>query len=274
MGFLDSDMVKGFMRMADLSISMGWHERNGGNLSYIASCDEIARYSSEFTPGEWVDMDFEVLGLKGAYLLVTGSGQYFMNVSRDPLHSFGLIELDETGSRYRKLYGLIDCSPTSELPAHLLNLETKRSIDPGFRIVYHAHTVNLNALTFVLPLTDEDFSRELMEMMPECVLVFPKGVGILPWMVPGEKEVARATAEKMKTYDLVIWTHHGSFAAGKSFDETFGLMHTAEKAAETLVKVISMGGKRQTTTPDQIEAVKKRYMGRNCAASAQFDCEW
>ena len=40
------------------------------------------------------------------------------------------------------------------------------------------------------------------------------------------------------------------FCSGETFDLTFGLMHTVEKAAEILVKVLSMGPqKRQTITP-------------------------
>ena len=49
------------------------------------------------------------------------------------------------------------------------------------------------------------------------------------------------------------------FAAGEDFDSTFGLMHTVEKAAEILVKVLSMGGKRQTIEPDQFRALAKDF---------------
>ena len=47
-------------------------------------------------------------------------------------------------------------------------------------------------------------------------------------------------AELMKKYDVAIWAHHGMFASGEDFDLTFGLMHTVEKAAEILVKQLSM----------------------------------
>ena len=68
-------------------------------------------------------------------------------------------------------------------------------------------------------------------------------------MVPGGKEIAIATSKLMKEYDLAIWAHHGMFAAGYDFDLTFGLMHTAEKAAEILVKTLSMHpNKLQTIT--------------------------
>lgn len=48
------------------------------------------------------------------------------------------------------------------------------------------------------------------------------------------------------------------FAAGEDFDLTFGLMHTAEKSAEILVKMLSMRpDKLQTITPDNFRDLAK-----------------
>ena len=59
-------------------------------------------------------------------------------------------------------------------------------------------------------------------------------------------------------YDLAIWAHHGMFAAGEDFDLTFGLMHTAEKSAEILVKMLSMRpDKLQKITPDNFRHLAK-----------------
>ena len=54
------------------------------------------------------------------------------------------------------------------------------------------------ALTLVLPLDDKVFTRELWESATECPVVFPDGVGVVPWMVPGGREIAVKTAEPMK----------------------------------------------------------------------------
>lgn len=52
----------------------------------------------------------------------------------------------------------------------------------------------------------------------------------------------------------------GTFAAGKDFDLTFGLMHTVEKSAEILVKMLSMQpNKRQTITPDDFRHLAKDF---------------
>lgn len=112
----------------------------------------------------------------------------------------------------------------------------------------------------VLSLTSEAFTRELWEMETECPIVFPQGVGVVPWMVPGGRDIAVATSELMDTFDVVIWAHRGMFCAGPDFDTAFGLMHTVEKAAEILVKVRSMAPqKRQTITPEQFRELAKEF---------------
>ena len=82
-------------------------------------------------------------------------------------------------------------------------------------------------------------------------VVFPDGVGVVGWMVPGGRAIAEKTAELMEKYDVAIWAHHGMFCSGEDFDLTFGLMHTVEKSAEILVKILSMTPRKiQTITPE------------------------
>ena len=258
MSVLESDFVRGFIRMATDGNNMGWHERNGGNFSYRIKNEEINSIKEHLNNAEqWHDIGTTVSDLASEYFLVTGSGKYFRNIELDPEDSISIIELNETGEKYRVVWGLINGGrPTSELPSHLMNHEVKKIATGGtYRIIYHAHTPNVIALTFVLPLKDEVFTRELWEMMTECPIVFPQGVGIVPWMVPGGRDIAVATSELMKNYDVAVWAHHGMFCAGETFDLTYGLMHTVEKAAEVLIKVLSVGGKQQTITSDNFRDV-------------------
>ncbi len=253
MKMTEAKFVQGFIRMANDGWEQGWHERNGGNLSYRVKAEEVDQVKENFMPGEWKPIGTSVPKLAKEYFLVTGSGKYFRNVILDPEDSVCMIELDETGENYRIVWGLANGGrPTSELPSHLMNHEVKMLASGGkHRVIYHAHTTNVIALTFVLPLEDKVFTRELWEMATECPVVFPDGVGVVPWMVPGGREIAVATSELMKKYDVAIWAHHGMFASGEDFDLTFGLMHTVEKSAEILVKMLSMQpNKRQTIMPE------------------------
>ena len=250
------------MRMANDGWEQGWHERNGGNLSYRIKPEEVDLVKENFVSREWQPIGTTVKTLAGEYFLVTGSGKYFRNVILDPEDSICIIELDERGENYRIVWGLVNGGrPTSELPSHLMNHEVKVIATGGkHRVIYHAHTTNIIALTFVLPLEDRVFTRELWEMATECPVVFPEGVGVVPWMVPGGREIAVATSELMKKYNLAIWAHHGMFASGEDFDLTFGLMHTAEKSAEILVKMLSMQSyKRQTIQPQDFRSLAKDF---------------
>ncbi|MDE6852757.1 MAG: rhamnulose-1-phosphate aldolase [Lachnospiraceae bacterium] len=249
MKILEAEFVQGFIRMANDGWEQGWHERNGGNLSYRIKPEEVDSVKENFEQKEWQSIGASVPKLAGEYFLVTGSGKYFRNVMIKPEDSIGIIEVDEPGENYRICWGLVNGGrPTSELPSHLMNHQVKKLASHGkHRVIYHAHTTNVIALTFVLPLDDKVFTRELWEMATECPVVFPDGIGVVPWMVPGGREIAAATSALMKKYDVAIWAHHGMFASGEDFDLTFGLMHTVEKSAEILVKMLSMRpDKRQT----------------------------
>lgn len=41
MKILDTKFVRGFIKMADDGFQQGWHERNGGNLSYRLKEEEV-----------------------------------------------------------------------------------------------------------------------------------------------------------------------------------------------------------------------------------------
>ena len=63
----------------------------------------------------------------------------------------------------------------------------------------------------------------------------------------------------MQQHSLVLWPFHGVFGSGPTLDETFGLIDTAEKSAEVLVKVYSMGGMKQTITQQELIALGQRF---------------
>ncbi len=262
-GVTDAKFVQGFMKMCSDGWELGWHERNGGNLTYRMKEEEVR----EVLPlldrtGEWKSIGASVPGLAEEYFLVTGSGKYFRNVSLDPEDSTAIIEIDGKGENYRICWGLVNGGrPTSELPSHLMNHEVKKEVSGGrHRVIYHAHTPNVIALTFVLPLRDEVFTREIWEMMTECPIVFPDGIGVVGWMVPGGRDIAVETSRLMRTYNVAVWAHHGMFCSGEDFDLTFGLMHTVEKSAEILVKVLSMRpDKRQTIQPQDFRDLAEEF---------------
>lgn len=266
MKVLEAGFAQGFIRLCDDGFHQNWHERNGGNLTYRLKPEEAEAVREDLrTDGEWRPIGASVPDLAGEYFMVTGSGKFFRNVILDPEDSTAVIEIDETGEQYRICWGLVNGGrPTSELPSHLMNHQVKKRVTGGrHRVIYHAHPANVIALTFVLPLEDRVFTRELWEMATECPVVFPEGIGVVGWMVPGGREIAEATSRLMKRYNVAVWAHHGMFCSGEDFDLTFGLMHTVEKSAEILVKVLSI-------RPDKLQTIKPQEF-RDLAADFKVE---
>lgn len=263
MNILNLEFIKSFVRVCEDGWNQGWHERNGGNLTYRMTEDEVNAAKAAFTTEKpWVSMGVTGKNLAGAYFVSTGSGKYFRNVSLTPQDNICILEINDAGDSWRIVWGLEKGGkPTSEFPSHFMNHCVRcEATDGECRVIYHAHPANLIAMTYFVPLTSRDFSRALWKSATECPVVFPGGVGVVEWMVPGGADIAHATSKLMCEFDAAVWTHHGLFASGPDFDTTFGLMHTIEKAAEIYVKVMSCGqGICQTITDDNLRAIARDF---------------
>ncbi|MEW9049983.1 MAG: rhamnulose-1-phosphate aldolase [Neobacillus sp.] len=239
---------------------LGWDERNGGNISYLLHEYEVLPYLNVDNVLRTIPMNFDASTLAGRYFIVTGSGKYFKNVKSDPAANLGIIRIGACGKSYDILWGFENGGvATSELPTHLMNHMKRLSVDKNHRVIMHCHATHLLAMTFTHSLKEEDITKTLWEMCTECIVVFSDGVGVIPWIVPGTNEIGEATAEKMEHVRLVLWPHHGIFGAGTTMDETFGLIETAEKAAEVYTIVCSQGGKKQTITDAQLQQLADAF---------------
>lgn len=265
MAITDIEVMQNYIRMCGDGWEQGWHERNGGNLTYRMRPEEVEQCRPYFkaAPGEWVDMGVQADNLRGEFFISTGSGKYFRNVPLAPQDNICIVEINAAGDAWRIVWGLEKGGcPTSEFPSHFLNHSVRKEATGGAcRVIYHAHPANLIAMTYILPLTARDFTRALWKSATECPVVFPGGVGVVPWMVPGGSDIALATSQLMKEFDAAVWAHHGLFASGPDFDTTFGLMHTIEKAAQIYILALSAGQGKilQTIEDDQLRAIAKDF---------------
>jgi rhamnulose-1-phosphate aldolase len=231
----EANCIRRFKRVCGDGWDQGWHERNGGNLTYRMTEEDVKVCMPYFTikGHEWVDMGVKAPELAGAFFVTTGSGKYMRKVALDTSDCIGIVEINETGDAWRIVWGLTNGGrPTSEFPTHFMNHSVRmKATDGANRVIYHAHTPNIITLSTLIEPDARRYSRILWKSMTECIIIFPEGVGVVPWMVPGGAEIAQATSELMQTYEAVVWTQHGLFCSGSDFDETFGLMHTIEKSA-------------------------------------------
>ena len=257
---LNANYVQEMIEVTTNLYRLGWDERNGGNISYLLEENEVLPFLNPTEIIREIPMNFDAASLAGKYFIVTGSGKYFKNVQANPAENLGIIRVKEDGKTLQLLWGLENGAvPTSELPSHFMSHMARLEVDPENRIIMHNHATHLLAMSFTHDLDEKAFTRTLWQMCTECLVVFPEGVSILPWIVPGTTEIGEATAAKMKETRLVLWPQHGIYGAGKDMDEVFGLIETAEKAAEVYTYVCAQGGVKQTISDENLRLLADSF---------------
>lgn len=258
----DAPFLKDMCRTTDNMYRLGWDERNGGNISYMLDTAEVAEYLDINKPIRIIPTGFEAKPLAGKIFIVTGTGKYFKNVSYDPETNLGILKISDDGLNAELLWGYKDGGKfTSEFPAHMMSHMARLSVNSENRVVMHCHPTYTLAMNYVHELDEKKLTHTLWEMCTECIVVFPDGVGVLPWMLCGTNSIGEATAQKMKEFRLVVWGMHGIYGAGKDLDETFGLIETVEKAAQ--IYMLTAHLPRINTIKDEEMKELAEYFGVN-----------
>lgn len=250
--------------MCDITLKLwekGWAERNGGNISYILKEEEVTPYLDVNQAASKIELPMSLPELANKIFLVSGSGKYFRNVIKNPADTLVILKISPDGKYYQRLWGLVNGGdPTSELASHLKCHATRLKHDPEHRVILHTHANATIAMTFVHDLDEKKFSKTLWQQITECLVVFPEGVGIVPWMVAGTIELGLASSEKMEYCRIVIWAHHGIMGAGRNLDDALGLVETVDKAADIYLRASSTGtGIKQSITSDELSGLAKTF---------------
>lgn len=243
---IDAPFMQEFVATLLNMYRLGWDERNGGNLSYLLTEEDLKDYLDLNHVVREIPTGFVAKDLIGKYFLITGTGKYFKNAGTKTAQDLGIVRIKEDGTTAELMWGFEDGGKfTSEMPAHMMSHMARLKVNPKNRVVLHTHPLNIMAMTFVHPINDRDFTRTIWMMNNECIVIFPDGIGVLPWMVCGTNAIGEATAEKMKEFRIVVWPNHGIYGAGETLDEAFGLVETVEKSAQIYMLI----GDREVINP-------------------------
>ncbi|WP_116130727.1 rhamnulose-1-phosphate aldolase [Tropicimonas sp. IMCC34043] len=229
----------------------GWNEANGGNFSWRLPTDEItgvlARRYPNVARGAATPLPQPQPSLDGEYFLVTGTGQFFRHATEYPEQVFGIVQIVEGGTACQTVWGFENGGrPTSEFATHLVGHATRKRISGGReRVVLHCHVPEFIALSFLMPLDSRTLTLALWEKMPECIVIFPDGVRVVPPLLPGTVKIAEASARELEKGRVISWSHHGIFASEESPEKVFTLVETVEKASGIHRRVLSAGGPKR-----------------------------
>lgn len=232
----------------------GWAERNGGNISVnLTSClsDKEKIAARAIVPK--VSLLEQVPYLKGNFFYVTGTGMRMRDVAKDPLSYGSVIRISQDGLYY-EIVAEAPVKPTSELPSHLLMHDYLRAAGRDSRVVLHTHPTDLIGLMHCRSLLKSDvITRLLWSMIPECRIIVPKGIGIVPYEIPGTLELAHATIRQLETHDMVFWEKHGVLAVGEDIVECFDAIDALSKSAQIYFSARMAGFEPEGMTARQLD---------------------
>lgn len=236
----------------------GWAERNGGNISYnlTSLSDELNALSPKFGS---VPIGLSVPHLKGCYFYVTGTGKRMRYVASDPLENGAIIRIRDNCDHYEIVSDLC-VAPTSELPTHLAIHNKLQERGSRYKAMVHTHPTELVAMSHNKAFMKKDvLSKLLWSMIPETRAFCPKGLGVVPYILPGSVDLAKATIEQLDEYDVVMWEKHGVLAVGDDLIEAFDMIDTLSKSAQIYMCARSMGFIPDGMSEDQMNELKEAF---------------
>ncbi len=227
MGF--KNILEEISSVAGILDSKGWAEGNAGNISVNITkfAKSIPDIDKSFTPFK-LNNKFKYISRN--FILLTGAGKRMRNIAEDINNNSVVLYYkgDDKNFYLLKTSAFIKSKfipeknilPTSELLSHLAihNYMAEQKRDDN--IILHTHPLEIISLTQIKKFTNRNKINNLLKnMLSEARLVFPDGIGFVPYTMPGSREIADLTLKEIKKYKTVIWDKHGCITVGSDISE-------------------------------------------------------
>lgn len=220
----------------------GWAERNGGNITVNVTdnIDDDVRAMPAISPA--VPIGVTLPNLKGKYFFCKGTNRRMRDLARWPMENGSIIRITDDCAHY-EIIADNPVKPTSELPSHLAVHNYLIGKGSTYKASLHTHPIELVAMSHNPEFLKKDvLTRILWSMIPETKAFAPRGLGMVPYMLPSSVELAQATIKSIDDdYDVVMWEKHGVFAVEEDIISAFDQVDVLNKSANIYMCARSMG---------------------------------
>lgn len=220
----------------------GWAERNGGNITVNVTdnIDDDVRAMPAISPA--VPIGVTLPNLKGKYFFCKGTNRRMRDLARKPMENGSVIRITDDCAHY-EIIADNPVKPTSELPSHLAVHNYLIGKGSTYKASLHTHPIELVAMSHNPEFLKKDvLTRILWSMIPETKAFAPRGLGMVPYMLPSSVELAQATIKSIDDdYDVVMWEKHGVFAVEEDIISAFDQVDVLNKSANIYMCARSMG---------------------------------
>ena len=238
----------------------GWAERNGGNIT-VNITDSIG---NEFRKRKAIAGPFAIgmtlPEIKGCYFYCKGTGKRMRDLARDPMDNGSIIRITDDCAHY-EIVADKSVMPTSELPSHLAVHAHLIAKGSPYKASLHTHPIELVALTHCRKWMEKDAAtRMLWSMIPETKAFCPRGVGVVPYQLPGSVTLSNATIKALDDdYDVVMWEKHGVFAVDVDIMSAFDQVDVLNKSALIYIASRNMGFEPEGMTDAQMKEMSEAF---------------
>ena len=226
----------------------GWAERNGGNI-VINITEQLSAFPLLRGAGGIknplsipISIGTTLPHLKGCYFFCKGTNRRMRDLARWPMDNGSIIRITDDCAHY-EIIADKPVKPTSELPSHLSVHNYLIAKGSPYKASLHTHPIELVAMTHHRPFLEKDVLTKLLwSMIPETRAFCPKGLGIVPYLLPSSVELGEATIKTIdEGYDVVMWEKHGVFAVDNDIMSAFDQVDVLNKAAQIYMSARNMG---------------------------------
>ncbi len=220
----------------------GWAERNGGNITVNVTehiTNEIKAMPAIAGP---FPIGTTLPNLKGCWFYCKGTQMRMRDLARWPMDNGSIIRICDDCASY-EIVADNPVKPTSELPSHLAVHDYLIGKGSIYKASLHTHPIELVAMSHNPEYLKKDvLTKILWSMIPETKAFAPRGLGIVPYMLPSSKELADATIKAIDdNYDVVMWEKHGVFAVENDIMSAFDQVDVLNKSANIYMCARNMG---------------------------------
>ena len=238
----------------------GWAERNGGNITINVTewVDDAMRAMPAISEARSIGKTLPHLA--GCWFYCKGTGKRMRDLARDPMGNGAIIRITEDCAHY-EIVADAPVAPTSELPSHLAVHDYLLAKGAPYRASLHTHPIELVALTHCQKWLQKDVATQMLwSMIPETKAFCPRGLGIVPYMLPSSVELAEATIRAIdEDYDVVMWEKHGVFAVDVDIMDAFDQVDVLNKAAQIYIAAKNMGFEPEGMTRSQMQELSSVF---------------
>lgn len=237
----------------------GWAERNGGNITVnVTACvDDEIRQMPAIAPA--VAMGTVLPNLKGCYFFCKGTNKRMRDLARRPMENGSVIRITDDCAHY-EIIADNPVKPTSELPSHLAMHNYLLGKGQNCKAALHTHPIELVAMSHTDKFLQKDVLTNLLwSMIPETKAFCPRGLGIVPYQLPGSQRLAEATLEQLDDYDVTLWEKHGVCAVAPDIMEAFDQVDVLNKSAQIYINACAMGFEPDGMSQEQMREMTEAF---------------